>query len=162
MVSVTALGLRRFTMRLPQQRRAALGALCFAIGGWLIAATIGQSPNYVTGVLPGWLVVGAGVGLTMPTVVQAATSVLAPHQTSTGSAVVQMSRQIGSVLGVAGLVVILGDAGSPSALHDRFRTAMWVGGAVAVLSAAAALRLQSPRSEEKTTSRSSWPVSSGR
>ena len=40
-----------------------------------------------------------------------------PHQTSTGSAVVQMGRQIGSVLGVALLVVVIGSS------HDHRRQA---------------------------------------
>jgi EmrB/QacA subfamily drug resistance transporter len=141
MVTVTALGLRRWTTRMRPGRVLAIGGLFFAAGGVAIGTSIGTTPNYLTGVLPGWLLVGVGVGLVMPTVVQAGTSVLSPHQTSTGSAVIQMARQIGSVLGVAGLVVILGTPASTAGLHDRFRTAMWLAGAVALVAAATALPL---------------------
>ena len=81
--------------------------------GWAAsssAVSLTTTPNYLPAVLPGWLVLGVGVGLTLPTLVGAATAGLPPHQTSTGSAVVQMGRQIGSVLGVALLVVVIGSS----------------------------------------------------
>ena len=145
MVTATALGLRRWVSRLPPGRVIAVGASFFALGGILIGTSVTTSPNYLVGVVPGWLVLGVGVGLTLPTVVQVATSVLPPHQTSTGSAVVQMSRQIGSVLGVAGLVVLLGTPASATGLHDRLRTTFLIAAAVALLTAAVAFPLRAAR-----------------
>jgi EmrB/QacA subfamily drug resistance transporter len=144
MVSVTALGLRRFTVGVRPGLIAALGTLLMGLGGVVMALLLTVEPNYLLGVVPGWLIVGAGVGFAMPTIVRAATADLLPQQTSTGSAVVQMSRQIGSVLGVAGLVVILGSPAGPAHLLDRFGVALWGAGLFALLAALAALRL-SPR-----------------
>ena len=53
---------------------------------------------------------GIGVGLTLPTMMATASSSLPPASFATGSAVVNMIRQIGLALGVAVLVAVLGTA----------------------------------------------------
>lgn len=145
MVSITAIGLRRYTANLPAGLVAAIGALLMGGGGVLIGASLGTGPAYATEVLPGWLIIGAGVGLAIPTIVAAGTAGLAAHQTSTGSAVVQMARQLGSALGVAALIVVLGSAaaGSPAAV-GRFADAWWWAGGFALAGALAAFAI-SPR-----------------
>ena len=50
---------------------------------------------------------GAGVGLTIPSLLGAGSAGLAPGRFGTGSGILNMGRQIGTVLGVAGLVAIL-------------------------------------------------------
>jgi MFS family permease len=100
MVSVTALGLRRYHAGLPDGIKTILGAILMG-GGALIGTSPTVRPNYAAQVLPGWLLEGVGVGLAIPTIIRTASAELAPHQTSTGSAVVQMGRQLGSVIGVA-------------------------------------------------------------
>jgi EmrB/QacA subfamily drug resistance transporter len=86
---------------------AAAGSVIFGAGiGWWIYA-MEASPRYATGMLPGMVLTGIGVGLTLPTLVGAAVQALPPQSFSTGSAVVTMARQLGSVLGVALLVAIL-------------------------------------------------------
>ena len=62
---------------------------------------------------------GIGVGLTLPSLASAAASSLPPARFATGSAVLTMSRQIGTVLGVAILVAILGTAGRASTPRGR-------------------------------------------
>jgi EmrB/QacA subfamily drug resistance transporter len=138
MVSVTAIGLRRFTAALPAGATIAFGTLLMGAGGVLIGVSIGADPHYLA-ILPGWLIVGAGVGFAMPTILGAATAGLAPHQASTGSAVVQMDRQIGSVLGVALLVIVLGSSTASADLLDRFPEVWWWAGGFALASAVAAL-----------------------
>jgi pheromone shutdown protein TraB len=68
------------------------------------------------------LVIGAGVGLAVPTILSAATADLPPTRASTGSAVVNMSRQIGASLGVSLLVAILASA---SVAHDVQAAFVW-------------------------------------
>ena len=48
-----------------------------------------------------------GVGLTIPSLIGAGTASIPPARFGTGSGVLNMSRQIGTVLGVAGLIAIL-------------------------------------------------------
>jgi EmrB/QacA subfamily drug resistance transporter len=141
MVSVTAIGLRRYTASLPAGLVAAVGTLLLGAGGVLIGVTLRADANYAAEVLPGWMIIGAGVGLALPTIVAAGTAGLAPHQTSTGSAVVQMGRQIGSVLGVAALVVVLGSSVGSAGDLDRFTEAWWWAGLFALLAAVAALAI---------------------
>jgi hypothetical protein len=50
---------------------------------------------------------GAGVGLAIPSLLGAGSASLTPGRFGTGSGILNMARQIGTVLGVAGLVAIL-------------------------------------------------------
>ena len=65
------------------------------------------APAYVTHLLPAQLVGGAGVGLAIPSLLGAGSASLTPARFGTGSGILNMARQIGTVLGVAGLVAIL-------------------------------------------------------
>jgi hypothetical protein len=67
--------------------------------------------------LPGMLMTGIGVGLTLPTLVSAAVSAVPPHRFSTGSGIVTMARQVGIVLGVALVVTVLGTPAPRAALE---------------------------------------------
>jgi EmrB/QacA subfamily drug resistance transporter len=85
-----------------------IGALLYAGGSlWFITQT-GNTPAYVSEYLPGMFIGGAGVGLVIPTLTGAGASSLAPERFATGAAVLTMGRQIGSALGVAVLVAVLG------------------------------------------------------
>jgi EmrB/QacA subfamily drug resistance transporter len=85
-----------------------LGSLMFACGSlWYITRT-GNGPHYFSHYLPGLIVSGAGVGLVIPTLTGAGASSLAPERFATGAAVLTMGRQVGSALGVAVLVAVLG------------------------------------------------------
>jgi len=75
---------------------------------WLIM--IQAHPAYLTHLLPAQLLGGAGVGLTIPSLIGAGTASLPPAHFGTGSGILNMARQVGTVLGVAGLVAILSHA----------------------------------------------------
>jgi EmrB/QacA subfamily drug resistance transporter len=67
-------------------------------------------PAYLTHLLPAQLLGGAGVGLAIPSLLGAGSASLPPARFGTGSGILNMARQVGTVLGVAGLVAILAHA----------------------------------------------------
>jgi EmrB/QacA subfamily drug resistance transporter len=97
------------------------GATIFAAGvGWW-ALAVGVEPDYVGEMLGGMLLSGVGVGLTLPTFMATGASSLPPKSFATGSAVVNMLRQVGLAVGVAVLVAVLGTATSPAGELAAFR-----------------------------------------
>jgi EmrB/QacA subfamily drug resistance transporter len=117
---------------------AALGCLLCGIGSIAIRSSVGATPSYVTEMLPGWLIFGAGVGLALPTMLSVATVGLPPSRTATGSAIVTMGRQVGSVLGVSLLVALLGRAGSHDATYVGFQRVWLANALIAIVAAASA------------------------
>jgi hypothetical protein len=116
------------------------------VGALLFATRLGNDPHYASDFLPCWLAVGAGAGLALPTILSSATVDLAPEDSATGSAIVSMSQQIGSVVGVSVLVAILGLASGAAGLHV-FRHAWFVSAGVAALAVVANLGLTPRKSE---------------
>jgi EmrB/QacA subfamily drug resistance transporter len=104
--AVFALNAGRISGRFGRTAPAVAGSL--AIGGaglfWVVAAT--ARPAYAAAFLPALILGGMGAGLTQAPLFAAA-STLASHRTTTGSAVLNMSRQVGSAVGIAVLVVVL-------------------------------------------------------
>jgi MFS family permease len=78
-----------------------------AAGYWMLFA--GATPDYAAGFLPGACIMGVSAGLTQAPLFAAA-GTLPPDRATTGSAVLNMARQVGSAVGVAVVVVILGTA----------------------------------------------------
>ena len=87
------------------------------------------------------LLTGAGVGLTLPTMMATAAGSLPPHSFATGSAVVNMIRQIGLAVGVAILVAVLGSPATPAQRLSAFERGWWVAAAIALAGVAPALFL---------------------
>jgi MFS family permease len=85
-----------------------VGATVFAAGGAWWAWRAGLNPNYVGQVLPGTLMTGIGVGLTLPTFMATGASALPPHSFATGSGVINMLRQVGLAVGVSVFVAVVG------------------------------------------------------
>ena len=105
--------------RYGQRLIGGIGAVLFAAANvWRLR--LGVHPDYAGVFLPAMILSGVGVGLVMPSLSAAATAALPPSRFSTGSGVLVMSRQIGSTLGVAILVVLLGSGG-----HGSFTSAWW-------------------------------------
>ncbi len=119
----------------------AAGCTLFAAGmAWMaLAATI--APDYVGDVLGGLLLTGAGVGLTLPTMMATAASSLPPTSFSTGSGVVNMLRQVGLAIGVAGLIALLGSPHSPAATLAAYQRGWTVTAAIALAAGLVALGL---------------------
>ncbi|MFF7636773.1 MFS transporter [Kitasatospora sp. NPDC008050] len=118
--------------RLGHGRLATLGLLCFTAGiAWWVA-TVRTTPGYAADLLPGMLLTGVGVALTLPTLIGAAAAALPPTRFATGSAVTTMGRQIGAVVGVAVVVSVLGTPHSARQALDAFRHA-WIAVIVATV-----------------------------
>jgi EmrB/QacA subfamily drug resistance transporter len=135
MVPIFAAVGQRLSARVSAGTLVAVGTGLIAVGAALLAARVGGTPAYASDVLPAWLVTGVGVGLALPTILSSATKDLPLHQAATGSGIVNMTRQLGSVLGVSVLVAVLGSGGSLAA----FQHGWWVVAAVAAVGAVAAL-----------------------
>jgi EmrB/QacA subfamily drug resistance transporter len=114
-----------------------LGALLFVGGQIFYITQTGNTPAYVAEYLPGIAISGAGVGLMIPTLTGAGASSLAPERFATGAAVLTMGRQIGSALGIAVLVAVLGtSASTASDFHHAWLISV-AGGLTAGLALAA-------------------------
>jgi EmrB/QacA subfamily drug resistance transporter len=110
--------------RFGQRYVGAVGALLFALGGLWFRSHMAVHPHFATALLPSQLLGGAGVGLVLPTLSAAATSPLPASRFATGAAVLGMARQLGSALGIAIFVAILGHPTASTAI-PAFRDA-WV------------------------------------
>lgn len=115
----------RIAARAGHKRLLVTGALVFATGTLWLAAMLPAAPAYVTHFLPGMLVIGVGVGMVLPSLSAAAVAQLPPSRFGIGSAVNQAIRQVGSVLGVALAVVLVGGARTVGAFHTSY---LWQGG----------------------------------
>ncbi len=126
------------------------GATVYAAGVAWWALAVGVHPDYAGEMLGGMLLTGVGVGLTLPTFMATGASSLPAHAFATGSAVVNMLRQVGLAVGVAVLVAVLGTPGSPAGELSAFRHG-WevIAGAslAAAIAGLALLRTPQPASE---------------
>jgi MFS family permease len=84
------------------------GALIYAASGLWFFLVPGSEVAYVRDWLPGMILSGLGVGMVLPSLAGAAVNRLPSEHYAVGSAVNQATRQIGSVLGVALTVALLG------------------------------------------------------
>jgi EmrB/QacA subfamily drug resistance transporter len=114
---------------------SAIGSVATAVGPLLMIW--GAMHGSYAALLPGWLLIGVGVGLAVPTLMGAGTKGLPAHRASTGSGVLNMARQIGSVFGTAALVVVLG----PAIDAGAFTIAWWISAVLAVIAALLCLRV---------------------
>ncbi len=124
----------------------AAGCVVFAAGAAWWALAIGLRPDYVGEMLGGMVLTGIGVGLTLPTFMASGAAALPAPAFATGSAVINMLRQIGMAIGIAALIALLGSPHSPLAVRDAYARATLVVAAVALAAGlAGALLLRRPR-----------------
>jgi MFS family permease len=125
---------------------AAAGNLLFAAGLLRRVVAVSVTPHYLTDLLPSMLLTGMGVGLTLPTLISASATALPPARFGTGSALVNMGRQVASALGVALFVTILGAPATSADAVVAFRH-MWLCiAAASVLAAVTAAFVRRPPS----------------
>jgi hypothetical protein len=95
--------------------------------------------------LGGTLLIGAGVGLTLPTFMATGAAALPAHSFATGSAVLNMLRQVGLAVGIAIFVAVLGTPHGPNAVLSAYRVEWLVIAASALLAAVVGLASLSGR-----------------
>ncbi len=143
----------RAASRVGFRRVLLAGFTIFVCGLVWFATRVGVQHDYLTTWLPGTLIIGLGIGMTLPVLSAAAVSSLHPNRFAVGSAVNQTARQIGGAFGVALLVVILG---TPHSLPDaltHFQHLWWYAAGMAALSGATcALISHKPRDAATATS----------
>jgi EmrB/QacA subfamily drug resistance transporter len=121
----------------------ATGFLVLGAGEALFTVSIHYMPgshNYAAVILPGWILTGIGAGFSLPTLTGSATVGLPAHESAVGSAVIQVSRQLGSVLGTAVLTALLGSA-IETGSTPQFLRAWWIATGVCVIGGISALGL---------------------
>jgi hypothetical protein len=132
---VFAVNAGRISTRFGRVLPAMAGTLSMAVAAGLWIACTGVQPDYLRAFLPGLVFGGISAGLTQAPLFAAA-GTLPPDRATTGSAVLNMARQVGSAVGVAVVVVILG----PGAVHTRTNFHhVWAAGVAAGLAACLAV-----------------------
>lgn len=110
LVMPTAIITGRLASRMGHRRFLVGGSVLYASSSFWFLFVPGSEPNYLLHWLPGLMMSGIGVGLVLPSLSAAAVSRLPIAHYAVGSAVNQATRQIGSALGVALTVALLGHA----------------------------------------------------
>ncbi len=114
----------RLGRRFGPGRVGAVGTVLFALGGVWWIAHLGAEANYAADFLPGMLIGGIGVGLVIPSLTAAVAATLPPERLATGIAVQMTGRQIGSALGFAILVAVLGTPDTAGDFTDAWKFMM--------------------------------------
>jgi MFS family permease len=108
MAALAAIPGARLGARFGAGRVGALGTILFALGGVWWIRHLGSEPAYASEFLPGMLIGGIGVGLVIPSLTGAVAATLPQARLATGIAVQTTGRQLGSALGFAILIAVLG------------------------------------------------------
>jgi hypothetical protein len=114
-------------------RALILGGLVVMAGGVLLLAANAGGTSYAADVLPGFLLVGAGVGPMFVAIAVAAMGDVAAESSGLASGLMMTGHEIGAALGVAGLTAIAGDLATSGGLIDGYARAFTA--TVAVLAA---------------------------
>jgi EmrB/QacA subfamily drug resistance transporter len=140
----------------------AAGCAIFAAGAMWWALAIGLAPDYAGEMLGGMLLTGIGVGLTLPTYTATGAAALPPHSFATGSAAINMLRQIGLAIGIAVLIAVLGSSHTPGVVLGTYQRASYI---IAAFSLAAGViglvLLASRRKSSSAASAAATPVVAG-
>lgn len=126
------------------------GALLWASSLVWYLEVVGTSPAYLAEWLPGQVLSGLGIGLTLPVLGSAAVAAVPGGRFATASAVGTAVRQLGAVLGISLLVVLLGDPTTAGDAQGAMRRGWVFAAACFALVAAGALALRRPAPVDET------------
>ncbi|MGY1619855.1 MFS transporter [Geodermatophilus sp. SYSU D00691] len=97
-----------------------LGGLVVMAGGVLLLAANAGGTSYAADVLPGFLLVGAGVGPMFVAIAVAAMGDVPAESSGLASGLMMTGHEIGAALGVAGLTAVAGDLATRAGLVDGY------------------------------------------
>jgi EmrB/QacA subfamily drug resistance transporter len=139
-------------------RTTLIPGICLVVVALLLFARTPVDGNYLTDLLPPFLLIGVGVGTSFPAVMTLAMSGATPEDSGLASGFVNTSMQVGGAIGLAVLATLsterteslLGDGESlAQALTSGYHVAYLIGAGLATIAVAiAVLVLRSPRPEE--------------
>jgi EmrB/QacA subfamily drug resistance transporter len=118
--------------------------------GLVFFTQVSVGGSYLTQLLPGFLLVGLGIGFAFVPISIAALAGVQPSEAGLASGLINTSQQIGGALGIAALSTIAtsrtdaalaAGTAAPAALVDGFTAAFVAGAVIAALGIAAALTL---------------------
>jgi EmrB/QacA subfamily drug resistance transporter len=128
-------------------RNTLIPGVCMVVVALLLFA--GNTPvdaNYVTDLLPAFLLIGVGVGTSFPAIMTLAMSGATPQDSGLASGFVNTSMQVGGAIGLAVLATLstertaaLGGDGDPSALASGYHLAYLIGAVLAAIAVAIAV-----------------------
>jgi EmrB/QacA subfamily drug resistance transporter len=127
-----------------------VAGMTFLTAGLIFFTQVSVGGSYVTDLLPGFLLIGVGIGFSFVPITIAALAGVEPAEAGLASGLINTSQQIGGALGIAALSTIAtsrtDDAVSagtavPSALVDGFTGAFVAGAIIAGIGIVAALTL---------------------
>jgi Na+/melibiose symporter-like transporter len=112
-----------------------------AAAGLVLLAGVDAGDSYVTGVLPGLVVLGLGLALTVAPLTAAVLAAVEERHIGVGSGVNNAVARVAGLLAIALLPTVAGldlSSGDPGALSDGFARAMWISALLCVVGAAIA------------------------
>jgi EmrB/QacA subfamily drug resistance transporter len=127
-----------------------VSGMTFLTAGLIFFSQVSVGGSYVSDLLPGFLLIGIGIGFSFVPITIAALAGVEPAEAGLASGLINTSQQIGGALGIAALSTIAtsrtDDAvstgtGLPSALVDGFTGAFVAGAIIAGIGIVAALAL---------------------
>ncbi len=122
-----------------------VGGLLFAASGLYLALFLGTEVNYLAGIVIPLALIAFAVPLVFPQTTSVAAQALPTNRVGVGGATTQAIRQFGGSLGVAVTIAMLGDPSDATALVARFDRIWWFLVAGGLLTALAALPLDTRR-----------------
>lgn len=120
-------------------RVVAAAGLALMAGGALLLSVVSARSGYLTGLLPGLLIIGAGTGLVFPAVSVTAMSDVSADRAGLASGLMTTAHEIGAALGVAvfSVVAIAVGGGFAAGYRHGFTVAAGVAAGLALLAAVA-------------------------
>ena len=121
-------------------RTLIFGGLLLTAAGAIYLTQLGPESTYLTGVLPGFAILGSGVGPMFVAISVAAMSDVRPEESGLASGLMMTGHEVGAAIGVAALTAVAGEVTTRAGLIDGYPTAFWcIAAAMVVLLVPAAL-----------------------